>query len=482
MSSANSLLSRRDVLRGALVAPWFLRAKGVGPKPTDIRIEDVQFDFEDYLYRAPYQFGGRTADRVTLLNVHCRVTTQAGRSARGFGSMTLGNQWSFPSRRMDYAATLAAMKALAVRIAKVTGGCKEFGHPIELNYLLEPEYLKMAAEVSTQLRLAEPIPKLCTLVTASPFDAAIHDAFGKIHGRNCYRTYGRDLVNYDLARYLGPDFKGHSLDRYVLKKAVARMPIYHSVGALDPIVESDIQKRIGDGLPETLPEWIRYNGITHVKIKLNGQDREGDVARILKIDRAVAETQQARGVKTWKYLLDFNENCPNVEFLLEVLRRVRAATPRGFEQIQYVEQPTARDLASHRENVMHEAAKLRPVVIDESLTDLESLLLGREMGYTGVALKACKGQSQAVLMAAAAQRYGMFLCVQDLTCPGAALLHSAGLAAHVPGVAAIEANARQYVPAANKPWESRFPGIFRIRDGTIRTSELDGLGLGAVRP
>src|SRR5260370_39502342 len=106
---------------------------------------------------------------------------------------------------------------------------------------------------------------------------------------------------------------------------------------------------------------------------------------------------------------------------------------------------------------MHEASKLRPVVIDESLLDLESLRLARAMGYTGAALKACKGQSQALLMAAAAQKYGLFLCVQDLTCPGASLIHSAGLAAHVPGVAAIEANARQYMPSANKAWEERFP-------------------------
>src|SRR5947208_11365871 len=129
---------------------------------------------------------------------------------------------------------------------------------------------------------------------------------------------------------------------------------------------------------------------------------------------------------------------------------------------------------------MHEAARLKPVVIDESLTDLESLLLAREMGYTGAALKACKGQSQAVLMAAAAQKEKMFLCVQDLTCPGASLIHSAGLAAHVPGVAAIEANALQYCPAANAPWVERFPGIFRIRDGTMETGTLTGLGLSAV--
>ena len=112
------------------------------------------------------------------------------------------------------------------------------------------------------------------------------------------------------------------------------------------------------------------------------------------------------------------------------------------------------------------------MVIDESLTDLESLLLAREMGYNGVALKACKGQSQAMLMAAAAQKYKMFLCVQDLTCPGASLIHSVGISAHVPAVAGIEANARQYVPAANEPWAARFPGIFTVRDGYMRTGEI----------
>jgi hypothetical protein len=74
----------------------------------------------------------------------------------------------------------------------------------------------------------------------------------------------------------------------------------------------------------------------------------------------------------------------------------------------------------------------------------------------------------------------MFLCVQDLTCPGASLLHSAGLAAHIPGVAAIEANSRQYVPAANRAWEERFPSIFHVTDGTMATGVLTGPGLGAV--
>ncbi len=471
-------VTRRKFLSLAACAPLMgvLSAR----KPTDIRIEDVTFNYEDHLYRAPYKFGGRRVDRVTLLNVNCVVRTRSGLVAKGFAAMPLGNMWAFPSKVMGYDTTLEAMKSLADRIRKITADYREYGHPIDINWALEPAYLKAAEEVSRQMKLAEPIPKLCMQVTASPFDAAIHDGFGKVLRRNCYHTYGADLMTHDLAHYLGSDFRGEFLDRYVSQKPKPLIAVYHSVGALDPLVEGDLSERIKDGLPETLPEWINYNGITHIKMKLNGENRDWDIERIVRIDRTVEEAQKQRGVTEWKYLLDFNENCANVGYLLEVLRRVKEQTPGGFNRIQYIEQPTARDLKANRSNVMHEAAKLRPVVIDESLTDLESLMLAREMGYTGVALKACKGQSQAMLMAAAAQKYKMFLCVQDLTCPGAALIHSAGLAAHVPGVVALEANARQYVPAANKGWEKRFPEIFHIKDGSMKTSVLNKPGLSAV--
>ena len=461
---------------------WALLASHTLPRPASraIRIEDVTLGFEDFLYRAPLKFGGTIVDRVTLLNVHCLVRAANGRTVKGFGSMPLGNVWAFPSRTMSYDTTLGAMKVLAARLVKLTAAYKDAGHPIDINAALEPAYLQAAEDVSKELNLAEPIPKLCTLVTASPFDAALHDAFGKAHGLNCYHTYGPEFLARDLGHFLTPEFKGESLDSYVLKQPKPHLPLYHLVGAVDPITESDIKKRLDDGLPETLPEWINYNGLTHLKIKLNGDDLDWDIERVLRVDRTAAETQQKRHVAQWVYSLDFNERCPNVGYLLDFLRRLKEKTPAGFERIQYIEQPTARDLKAHRANVMHEAAKLKPVVIDESLTDLESLLLAREMGYTGVALKACKGQSQSLLMAAAAQKYQMFLCVQDLTCPGASLIHSAGLAAHIPGVAAIEANARQYVPVANKPWESKFPGIFIIKDGTMDTSTLTGPGLGAV--
>src|SRR5207249_8953587 len=137
-----------------------------------------------------------------------------------------------------------------------------------------------ADEVSRRLQLEEPIPKLCVLVTASAFDAALHDAFGKVHGLSSYHTYGRDFMTHDLSHYLGPEFKSEYLDRYLLMEPSARLALYHSVGASDAIEDSDIRKPTDDGLPETLSGWIRYNGLTHIKIKLAGDDLEWDLDRV----------------------------------------------------------------------------------------------------------------------------------------------------------------------------------------------------------
>ena len=443
---------------------------------TAITIRDVSLGYEDFHYRTQIKFGGVALDRVTLLNVNMVVEDGSGKTAKGFGSMPLGNVWAWPTRELTYDQTLQAMKQFAGISASNYGDCKIAGHPVDITHELEPVLLAQRSSIE----LPEPMPALAKLVVASPFDAALHDAFGKLLGLNCYRTYGPEFLEHDLGHYLGAEFAGDQLQNYVSTQSKPRMPLYHLVGALDPLTPADVKNLVGDGLPEHLGEWILSNGLTHLKIKLNGDDLGWDVTRAVSVNAVAEEVQRQRGITQWWYSLDFNERCQNVEYLLEFLRQLKARTPLGYERVQYVEQPTARDLKANPQNKMHEAAKLKPVVIDESLLDLESMQLAREMGYTGVAFKACKGQTQTVLLAAAAQKYGMFRCVQDLSCPGASLIQSASIAAHIPGVAAIEANSRQYCPAANIPWEAKFPGVFTIRDGTMNTALLSGPGLGAV--
>jgi L-alanine-DL-glutamate epimerase-like enolase superfamily enzyme len=442
-------------------------------RSSDVRVADIDPSMERVAYRTPLKFGGVPSTHATVFTVRMRVETPGGRSAWGSGSMPFGNVWSFPSKRVPAADTSKAMEVLAQKIARAYTAFDDCAHPVELAHRFEPEAFRLADEVTRQMSLADPMPRLCALVVASAFDAAIHDGYGRLHGRHVYECYGPDWLEQDLSTYLDERFRGESLAAYSRTKPKPRLPLYHLVGALDALVDADVKERLQDGLPNTLGEWIVKDQLTHLKIKLNGNDASWDIERILAIDRVAVATAP----RAFSYSLDFNEQCPHVEYLLEVLRRVKEKSAACFDRVAYVEQPTARDLKAHPENKMHAAAAIKPVVIDESLVDYESLLLSREQGYSGVALKSCKGQSQSLLMAAAAQKFGMFLCVQDLTCPGQSFLQSAGLAAHIDPVTAIEGNARQYCPAANAAWAAKVPGVFTIRDGHIDTSGLGGLGL-----
>lgn len=446
--------------------------------PRDIAIKEVKISFEDFSYRMPMKFGGKVVTGVPLLNVEIRVADRAGKEQIGLGSMPLNSTWAFPSKNYSCDDTLNFMKELSKKLRPIVESCKDYGHPVELMTSMEEDFLKAADETTKKLMLKDPIPKLATLVVASPFDAAVHDAYGKLHKVNVYNAYGKEFMNKDIGAYLTKEFKGEYLDKYTLREPKPKMPLYHLIGALDPLTDADVKTRVNDGLPNTLPEWINYNGLTHLKIKLNGNDLMWDVNRVLAVDVVASETQAKRGIKQWVYSTDFNEQCPNVEYLLDFMNKIKEKNPTAIDRIQYIEQPTSRYLKEHRENKMHKAAKIKPVVIDEALVDFEHLQLSMEQGYSGVALKTCKGQSQALLMGAAAIKYNLFLCVQDLTLIGASMLHSAGLCARVPKVAAIESNGRQYCPSGNKGWEDEWPLLFKVTDGMLGTGCLTLTGLG----
>ena len=48
------------------------------------------------------------------------------------------------------------------------------------------------------------MPWLAALVCCSPFDIALHDAYGQLLGRPVYETYNAEYMNVDLAHFLKP--------------------------------------------------------------------------------------------------------------------------------------------------------------------------------------------------------------------------------------------------------------------------------------
>ena len=295
-------LNRRSFLRAgagfAALAASGCTHVGRARKSSDIRIEEVSIGYEEYVYRAPVGFAGAVMDRATLITVRCTVRSRGGKVARGFGTIPFNHIFSFPSPKLSHEQKNEAMKALAAELARVTRRCREFGHPIELNWILGFAYGVAAEGVSKELNLADPIPPLCTLVTGAAFDAAIHDAYGKLHGLNSFDTFSGEFMNYDLARYLGAEFKGFYPGDFLLKRVKPVMTLCHLISAVDPIDESENKTPLRDGLPETLAEWIDYNGLLELKIKLKGTDLEWDLGRVMQIERVAVETQAKRGVKS----------------------------------------------------------------------------------------------------------------------------------------------------------------------------------------
>src|SRR5690606_22473437 len=98
----------------------------------------------------------------------------------------LSVQWVWPSP-LPYGERYEALTDFSRRIAADFGASRLVGHPLEigLTYLHERLAGLRRAEESDVASL----PYLAALVAFSPFDLALHDAYGKLHGVPTYSTY-----------------------------------------------------------------------------------------------------------------------------------------------------------------------------------------------------------------------------------------------------------------------------------------------------
>jgi L-alanine-DL-glutamate epimerase-like enolase superfamily enzyme len=449
-------------------------------KNTKVSVVEAESEKFPFAYRSPLKFGGRVVNDVTVFRATITLEDKGKKkTAHGIGEMTMGTAWAWPSTQMSPEQVLRTILVLAERITAAATKLDPALHPLHLAAQLKPIAKQLASELAAAMKLGEPIPDLAIALATSPIDIAMHDAFGRLHEANSFDLLTPEWVQGDLSTWLGPDFVGKHFSDVVLPKATPTLSLYHLVGSLDPLSTDDLNRKVGDGLPETLEEWIRQQQLTHLKVKLTGKDLDADVGRVVEIDRIA---MRAAPGKTISYSLDFNEACENEDYVIDFIERLERLSREAIAKLHYIEQPMLRDLRQRKEVTMHRVSRLKPVVIDESLTDLEMLQFAKQQGYSGIALKACKGISDSLLFAAAAKHYGMKIFVQDLTCVGGSFMASAALASRISGVTAVEGNGRQYCPAGNKDWESLYRPMFKILGGVVPTELLTGHGLGFSWP
>ena len=142
-----------------------------------------------------------------------------------------------------------------------------------------------------------------------------------------------------------------------------------------------------------------------------------------------------------------------------------------------MEQPFPYDLEKYQIPVQNISAR-KPLFLDESAHDWRMIRLGKELGWTGVALKTCKTQTGAILSACWARAHGMSLMVQDLTNPMLAQIPHLLLAANVGTIMGVETNSMQFYPDASAPEASVHPGLYQRRQGMVDLSSISGSGFG----
>lgn len=444
-----------------------------------IRIVDVKPVFAEEELRTPLKFGTGVITHISALTAAVVVEDTVGRRAEGLGNILLSDIWAFPSTSLSHEARDTAMRALAERACAAYAELDDYAHPLALSWQVKQRLPDLAGAVTDELSLSEPIPLLAALVCASPADAALHDAYGRLLGRSTYDCYGPEFIDHDLSRYLGPAFRGRYLADFIKPHFRPELPIFHLVGGLDKLTEAELtDDDPDDGLPVSLDQWIRRDGLFCFKVKITGTDIDWDVERTAAVARVAHDTRLEMGLDPTIFLsADSNEMHESPEAVVEYLSKLRERSSLAYRSLLYLEQPTERDLEAHRFD-MRCVAALKPVLVDEGVTDVDKLELARELGWSGIGLKTCKGHAASLLYAALCQAGGLLMTVQDLTNPGLSFVHSAGLAARLPTLMGVEYNARQYLPTSQEDVQRRHESLFRVRLGRIRLDTLAPVGLG----
>jgi L-alanine-DL-glutamate epimerase-like enolase superfamily enzyme len=443
-----------------------------------VRARAATLHFLDVTTRVPLKFGPETLTSVTCARVKLEVEDAGGRSAQGWGETPLSVQWVWPSA-LSYEARHRALKDLTVALAGRWAEFSESGHPIEVGVSFQEDVLRSAwSELNARSELPEPMPWLAALVCCSPFDLALHDAYGRLLERPVYETYTREHLSSDLARYLEPapgtavTFEGTYPADFLVFPRPSSLPAWHLVGGKDLIDESELDgSEPQDGYPVLLRDWIRRDGIHCLKVKLRGDDPVWDYDRLVKVGTIAIEEGA-----TW-LTTDFNCTVRDPAYVNTILDRLLVEHPRIYGMILYVEQPFPYELESHQIDV-HSVSARKPLFMDESAHDWRLVRLGRSLGWTGVALKTCKTQTGALLALSWAKAHGMTLMVQDLTNPMLAQIPHVLLAAHGGTIQGVETNAMQFYPEASRPEEAVHPGLYRRRGGEVVLDTISGPGFG----
>lgn len=304
------------------------------------------------------------------------------------------------------------------------------------------------------------------------FERALIDATCRAEGKSFFRMVGEGRLGIDPG--IHQELNGFDLSSMLPRRQRTRFHIRHTVGFADPLTDADLEKRIDDGEPETLEEYIRRDGLRFFKVKISGNP-DADLSLLERIWQVVSRHSEEPVVT-----LDGNEAYRDLEPFADFVNRMEGELVGLFQHVLFIEQPLTRGLTHHvntREGIV-ELSRKKSLVIDEADGELDSFKNALAIGYSGTSHKNCKGVFKSILNQALARRHeeqtgrDAFLSGEDLSNMAIVPLHQDFDALSVLNLDHCERNGHHYAygmshltPAEKASLRRHHPDLYEERDG-----------------
>jgi hypothetical protein len=429
-------------------------------------VREIELYERPVVLRLPFKFGVVTLTHSPQAFVRARIETSDGRSSWGAAAEMLAPKWFDKNLHLSNEDNFEQLRDV-LRLARDAylgdaTPAPAFGH-----------FARHYDGVQQQAGVRGHNPLLANYGPAL-VDRAILDALCRSFGVSFYGAMNANLAGIGTDR---PEFAGFDFAAFLAGlKPAASIEARHTVGMVDAITAGDLASRVGDGLPETLEEVVAVWGHRYFKLKVGGQVAN-DIPRLESIASVLDRLSQPYFVS-----LDGNEQYADAQGVRELVEgiRARASLARLWDSILFIEQPIARKVALDADLRAVDLGK--PVIIDESDSELDTFVRARERGYRGVSSKTCKGLYKSVLNAARCAAWNAqagdtryFMSAEDLTTQAGLSVQQDLALVNLLGITHVERNGHYYVngmaalpDGEQQSFINAHPDVYEHSHGAVR--------------
>lgn len=431
-------------------------------------IEEVSFYERDVHLRLPFRFGVTTLTNCPQVHVLVKVRFADGKVVEGCSAEMMVPKWfdknTALSNEDNFEQLRTALKVTRSAYLSDKQNKAAWQHFID-------NYDAILGECH-----AQNINALTASYGPALIDRAVIDAVCHHNGVSFYQCIQSNMIGMKLGQHPKlVDIAAINFDQFLSGLSPSNtISARHTVGLIDPLVKQDITNDMPtDGLPVCLEDVVQHYGHTHYKLKLSG-DVHLDIDRLEKINSVIEESAKV-------ITLDGNEQYTSGYQFTQFFEKFKASSKLKTlsQKTIFVEQPIQRDQTMN--TPIHDIAKVIPLLIDESDSDLNTFVQATQLGYTGISSKCCKGVYKSMINAARcamlSQKTGIsyFQSGEDLTMQAGVAVQQDLALVSLLGLSHVERNGHHYVNGMSAlaqdeqlNFENTYPSVYESKNDVVR--------------